>query len=81
MRPALTLAAMLLLGACADYPEVIEAQSARADAPAPPLLPLDELLARAGTATVTSDTEASLEARAAALRARAAALQAPPAQP
>ncbi|AGY32433.1 hypothetical protein GQF56_05090 [Rhodobacter sphaeroides] len=80
MRLALILAAMAALAGCTAFPEV-EARTSRADEPAPPLLPLDELLARAGTPTVTPETQASLEARAAALRARAASLQSAPAEP
>lgn len=48
MRLALILAAMAALAGCTAFPEV-EARTSRADEPAPPLLPLDELLARAGT--------------------------------
>ena len=82
MRPALILAALAALAGCADYPEVIAAESATAAAaPPPPLLPLDEVLAQAGTAQVTPETTAAIEARAAALRSRAAALRTGPDAP
>ncbi|AXQ92955.1 hypothetical protein LV780_03455 [Cereibacter azotoformans] len=81
MRPALILAVMTALAGCEQFPEVDAARAGREDAPPPPLLPLDELLAQAGTPTVSPETEAALEARAAALRVRAAALQAAPAAP
>lgn len=82
MRPALILATLAALAGCADYPGVIAAEQASgAPAEPPPLLPLDKVLAQAGTAQVTPATTAAIEARAAALRARAAAMTAPPAAP
>lgn len=73
MRPApLILMLLAALAGCSPYPEVIAAErTSTAPAAAPPLRPLDELLAQAGTATVTPEITASVTGRAAALRARA----------
>jgi len=69
---------LLLLVACAPFPAVEAAvDQARADAPAPDLLPIDELLAQAGSGSSAQTADAGLTARVAALRARAAALRGP----
>ena len=77
MRPALLFATLAALAGCADYPEVIAAQDVpTAAGDPPPLRPLYDVLAEAGTATITPETTAQVEARAAALRARARAMAA-----
>lgn len=80
MRSLLLLPALLWLCACAPFPEVEVPQGLAVPAEAPPLLPLDRLVAEAGAAQISPATTGSVEARAAALRARAAALQANPVQ-
>ncbi len=81
MRPALLfapLAAALLAGlpACAPLPAGT-AGSAGPDAPPPALLPLDDILAQAGSVGAAADPGEALAARAARLRARAALMQGP----
>lgn len=73
------MAALVLLAACAAFPEVDRAEQAHADAPAPALLPTDRLLAMEGAPLADEDSRAALLARAAGLRARAAAIRALPA--
>lgn len=65
----------LLLAACASFPELDAAGPDRATPPQ--LLPIDQLLAQAGTGE--TDPGPALAARAAALKARAAAIQTAPA--
>ena len=74
---ALFLASLLALApGCGQYPEVIEAErTSTAPQEPPPLAPLGDLLARAGTPDVSADTTAAVEARAAALRRRAEGLR------
>lgn len=76
MRPA-TLAVILALGACTQFPDLdstIPPGAERADFPA--LVPLDPLLAQNIASAEDNDAiSASLEARVAALRARARSLQ------
>lgn len=69
---------VLALTACAPFPVVDASVSrARADAPAPDLLPIDDLLARAGSTASPVADDAGLDGRVAALKARAAALRRP----
>ncbi|MGQ0565748.1 MAG: hypothetical protein ACT4OK_11835 [Gemmobacter sp.] len=69
---------LLLLSACAPFPEVDRAERLLGDGPAPILLPTQDLLARVDAPSRVGDAQATLAARAAALRARAAALRATP---
>jgi len=73
MRPALF--ALLLVSACAGFPE-LKAASRGPIGPAPQLLPLDSLLAEADAGRAGEPSIRSVEGRAAALRARAAGLRA-----
>lgn len=68
---------LLTLTACAPFPE-IDALGPESAAP-PQLLPIDDLLAQAGTPT--ADPGPALAGRAARLKARAAALSASSAAP
>ncbi|QYK40881.1 MAG: hypothetical protein KF887_15995 [Paracoccaceae bacterium] len=77
MRAALALP--LVLAACAAFPEVERAEGAYSDAPAPQLLPTDQVLAMESGAIATDDRRAALIARADALRARAATIRRRPA--
>ncbi|MGL4278832.1 MAG: hypothetical protein ACRCS0_00575 [Albidovulum sp.] len=78
LRPALMLAAIAALSACAPTPAVDSADSPAVTAAAyPKLAPLDAVLAAAPPAPA-SDPAATVEARAALLRSRAAALRAAP---
>lgn len=71
---ALCLLALLALIGCTPLPDIaLPAPGSTAQTPA--LLPMEEVLARAGTAPQGEATTARLEARAAALRARAATLR------
>jgi hypothetical protein len=76
MRP---LVALLLVSACATFPEVDRAASGHGKGPPPQLVPTEALLARAGVVVGAEAAQASLQARAAALRARAARIRAMPA--
>ena len=60
--------AVLLLAACARFPEVVAAQAPYADLPAPPLAPLDGLLAAAAEVRGTEEGRAATTARGDALR-------------
>ncbi|HMO70731.1 MAG TPA: hypothetical protein PKC84_03660 [Paracoccaceae bacterium] len=73
-----TLLVALTVSACAAFPEVDRAGAAFDDAPAPRLLPTDQVLAAEGADLGGPETAAALDARAAALRARAAALRRSP---
>ncbi|MCA0271357.1 MAG: hypothetical protein LCH69_04730 [Proteobacteria bacterium] len=78
LRPALLLAAIAALSACAPGPAVENASSPAVTAAAyPKLVPLDAVLAAAPPAPA-SDPAATVEARAALLKARAEALRAAP---
>lgn len=72
---ALILALPLLMAACASLPEVERAERPYADAPAPDLLPTDQLLAMEGTPLATEALRIALLARADALRTRADAIR------
>ncbi len=75
-----TLLSLLILTACAQFPEHdARLDDASLDAPYPALSSLDTLLAQADSAAF--DPTASLEARVAALNARAAQLRAPVIEP
>lgn len=73
MRPMLF--ALLLVSACAGFPELKTASRAPIG-PTPLLLPLDALLAEADAGRAGESSIRSVEGRAAALRARAAVLRA-----
>lgn len=77
-RPLLLLA--LLLAGCATFPEVDRAGAAFDEAPAPRLLPTDQVLA-AGEAAPrgAAAAQGALTARAEALRSRAEAIRRRPA--
>lgn len=77
MRQSAFLILVIAVAACAPFPEV-DAMGAEADPP-PQLLPIDDILAQAGTVTV--DPGPALAARAAALKARAALIAAEPPRP
>ncbi|MFN3972169.1 MAG: hypothetical protein ACK4L4_12460 [Gemmobacter sp.] len=79
MHVILRLALPCLLAACAGFPEVDRAELPHADAPAPRLLPTDQVLAMETAPLGNDATRAALIARAAALRARAAAIRTRPA--
>ena len=72
MRRLLVLLALAAPAACAPFPEM--AALGPDTGPPPELLPVDELLAQAGT--MTADPGPALAARAARLKARAAAITA-----
>lgn len=72
MRRLLVLIALSVPAACAPFPEM--AALGPDTGPPPQLLPVDELLAQAGTLTV--DPGPALALRAARLKARAAAITA-----
>ncbi len=75
--PLRLLPILALLGACATFPKVDAALSTLpASTQAPPLLPADELAARAAASPDAYSAGLATAARAAALRARAAALRA-----
>jgi hypothetical protein len=76
-RPFLAVLALAALCACAPFPELIAAD--KDSAPPPALLPLDEILARAGPDT--PDPAPAIRARAQSLQARAAAIAASPTSP
>ncbi|PTE22617.1 hypothetical protein C5F48_06155 [Cereibacter changlensis JA139] len=78
MQLILRLSLLAGLAACAPLPGSDPAQTLRGPDAAPPLLPLDQLVAEAGTPRIGPEVTGSVEARAAALRARAKALQATP---
>jgi hypothetical protein len=69
---------VLLLAACASFPEVDRAERSLGEGPAPLLLPTEDLLARVDAPSRVGSAEAELTARAAALRARAARLRVTP---
>jgi hypothetical protein len=73
------LIALLLVSACATFPEVDRAANGHGNGPLPQLVPTEELLARAGVVVGAEAAQAGLQARAAALRARAARIRAMPA--
>ncbi len=74
----LALSALLLLAACADFPEV-DAAAARLDkGPAPQLLPTEDILARAALPGRAEGAGDAVAARVARLKARAARLRALP---
>lgn len=73
---AVVVGIVLTLGACNERPELAASRSLQAG-PTPPILPIDDVLAAAGTLSATDVTSANLAARAAGLRARARALQGP----
>lgn len=76
----ISLLALLILAACAEFPEVDTAVEGFGEGPAPILLPTDDLLARANQPPRASeDTASGVEARVARLRARAAQVRARPA--
>ena len=67
--------ALLLVAACGEPPAVVGAETvAVTNAPAPTLVPIDQILAQAQAGTVTAATGQALAARGDALRARAAAI-------
>ena len=66
----------LVLAGCAPLPEFAPFPET-ADAPPPGLMPMDQLLAQAGTAPRAEAASQSLSARAARLRARAALMRGP----
>ncbi|RBI82808.1 hypothetical protein DRV85_18130 [Rhodosalinus halophilus] len=70
------LSALLLLAACAAYPELPGLDPGTGDAAYPPLLPFEEIFAEAPPETLAAEDAERLLARGAALRARAAALRA-----
>lgn len=83
MLPALRLSALLaslaLCMGCAAPPglgPVLRAEG-NPGAPAPVILPLDQVIAQASGAAITPATTAGVAGRAARLRARAAAMQGP----
>ena len=69
---------LLLLSACAAFPEVDRAERSLSEGPAPILLPTEDLLARVDVPSRVGSAQAPLTARAAALRARAAGLRGTP---
>lgn len=78
MRPLLCLSLCLVLAACADFPQIEEAdRDAGPIGPPPPLLPFDELEAATAAGPTPDSGIDALEARAAALRTRAAILRQP----
>lgn len=70
---------LALLAGCATFPELDAAATARLPGTSTysEVIPNDEVLARAGTPTLTEPDRAALDARVAGLQARAAALQGP----
>jgi hypothetical protein len=73
---SLPVAALVLgLAACAPLPAGPDAELT--GLPLPTLLPLDDVLAQAGTVAPTVDPGLALSARAARLKARAALMQGP----
>lgn len=75
MLRAPLLALLVLLPACASFPEVDAAESALADTPPPQLLPTSDILARAAMAGGAEGAGAATAARAARLKARADVLR------
>ena len=73
-RPTLALAGLLLVAACATFPEV-DAATRAASGPAPRLIPVEGILAQADALGSGQAAVGTLEARAAGLRARAARLR------
>ena len=69
---------LLLLTACATFPEVDRAEARLKPGPAPSLLPTEDLLARVDAVGRVQAARDGLALRAAALRARAARLRATP---
>lgn len=75
IRPALLIAAALLAGGCAEFPELDAAvPRSVAEGPFPRLLPMEELTG-APAPTVGPEAAEELTARADALRARAERLR------
>ena len=72
------LLSLLLLSACAAFPEVDRAERSLSEGPAPILLPTEDQLARVDAPSRVGSAQATLTARAAALRARAARLRGTP---
>lgn len=72
------LPAILLLSACATFPEVDRASAPYDNAAPPRLLPTDQVLAAEGADLSGPEANAALLARAEALRARAGALRSRP---
>jgi hypothetical protein len=77
MRLPASVLALAVLAACAPFPE-LDALGPDTG-PAPKLLPMDDLLAQAGT--TTKDPGPAVAARAAGLKARATAISAAPPSP
>ena len=77
MRQSAFLILVVAVAGCAPFPE-IDAMGAETGPP-PQLLPIDDLLAQAGTVSI--DPGPALAARAAALKARAALIAAEPPTP
>lgn len=73
-RPTLALASVLLMAACASFPQV-DAATRAASGPAPKLIPVDGILAQADALGSGQAAVGTIEARAAGLRARAARLR------
>lgn len=71
----LQAAALLLITACTDFPDLDGTTSREAlRAPYPVLVPAEDITSRVASGQITPETVASLEARADRLRARASAL-------
>jgi hypothetical protein len=70
------LSALLLLAACAEYPELPGLAPGTGDAAYPSLLPFEAILGDAPPEALAAEDAERLLARGAALRARAAALRA-----
>ncbi|MBM7069321.1 hypothetical protein [Actibacterium sp. 188UL27-1] len=78
MRQVVAFFGLVLCGACAQFPSIDQTVTlAGQAAPFPQIVNIDPLLAEAANTTVTPDTTAAIEARAAAARARGAALNRP----
>ena len=74
--PLLPLLAVVLLSACATFPEIDRAALRYGGAgAAPPLVPLDEVLIGAEPGRASDASRDSLAARATGLRARAGAIR------
>ncbi|MDZ4136487.1 MAG: hypothetical protein U1D06_12970, partial [Paracoccaceae bacterium] len=71
----IAMLALLAIAGCAGFPEIRRAEAQAGQGAAPPLLPMDQLVARVGGAQATDASREALAARAARLRARAAEMR------
>ena len=71
-----TLPVLVLLAACAQFPD-LDALPPDTSLPPPALLPLDDLLAQASAPSVAEAAGTALASRAARLRTRAALMRGP----